>query len=241
MTDKVPADGVRTFFDRQQETHQYESLKAMTLELDEEAARVLNSAARGDVLSVGGIWDFFSWEDQLQSLTVLDLSSEMLKSYCPADATGIVGDFYDHDFGDERFDTIVFPLMLHHTPQGNWHACEARVVEAIERAHGLLREGGHLYIFEGCPAPAWMPVQRALLPVTKWFLARFGQPPVVVYSRAFYERVLTERFGSCEAKLVDPEGFDYRKWYPVFMAVRWLRMPLSVYPKLHVISAPAGA
>jgi len=235
------SDEVRQFFDRQQLDNQYESLKNMTRELDVEAARLLNDGVRGEALSVGGIWDFFSWGRDLTSLTVMDLSPEMLKEYCPTGATGVVGDFYQTEFPAESFDTVVFPLMLHHTPQGNWRESEARVALAVDRAKRLLRAGGHLFILEYCPQPAWMPVQRGLLPVSRWFLKTFKQPMVVMYPRSFYERVLNERFGSCDAHLVDPEGFDYWRWYPVFMSVRWLRVPMVVYPKLHVFTAPGPA
>ena len=239
MGSDAGSEDVREFFDRQQLDHQYESLKNMTRELDVEAARQLNTKVRGDTLSIGGIWDFFTWEDQLTSLTVLDLSPEMLKAYCPENATGVVGDIYQQEFPPDSFDSIVFPLMLHHTPQGNWASCEARVEEAIDRARGWLREGGHLFILEYCPQRAWSPVQRALLPVTKWFLTTFNQPLVVMYEKRFYQRILDQRFGSCTVQLVDPPGFNYRKWYPVFMSIRWLRVPMAIYPKLHVISAPA--
>jgi SAM-dependent methyltransferase len=233
------SDDVREFFDRQQQTSQYESLKSMTKELDQEAARLLNAGVKGDALSIGGIWDFFVWSDELKSLTVLDLSPEMLKGYCPEGATGIVGDIYDHDFGSQRFDTITFTLMLHHTPKGNWRACEARVVEAVAKARQWLRPGGRVFILEYCPTPTLQAVQHAALPVTRRFLSRFHQPLVVMYSRAFYYRVMSDAFGSCEARPVDPEGFNYWKWYPVFMSIRWLRVPLAVYPKLHLFSAPA--
>lgn len=241
MPEQPDGDEIRQFFDRQQQTNQYESLKSMTRELDVEAARKLNSLARGDALSIGGIWDFFDWGDHLLSLTVLDLSPEMLKEYCPERAKGIIGDVYDHDFEPSSFDTIVFPLMLHHTPKGNWRSCEARVEQAVSRAQGWLRPQGRLVVLEYCPNPGWMPVQRAALPITKWFLRRFGQPLVAMYSRGFYQRLLTDRFGSCESTLIDPEGFNYWNWYPVFMSIRWLRLPLAIYPKLHVFSAPAGS
>lgn len=239
MVHESTSDDVRRFFDQQQLNDDYESLKQMTRGLDVEAARLLNSSVRGDTLSVGGIWDFFSWDDQMNSLTVLDLSPEMLKVYCPENAVGVVGDIYRHEFPEHSFDSIVFPLMLHHTPQGNWRSCESRVEQAVDRAQGWLRQGGHLFILEYCPQRAWSPVQRALLPLTTWFLAKFNQPLVVMYGRSFYERTLTERFGSCDARLVDPEGFNYWKWYPVFMSIRWLRVPMAVYPKLHVFTAPS--
>jgi hypothetical protein len=53
--------------------------------------------------------------------------------------------------------------------------------------------------------------------------------------------VLTERIGSAWSQRVDPEGFDYSKWYPVFMSIRWLRMPMALYPKLHVFVAGGQA
>jgi 2-oxoglutarate-Fe(II)-dependent oxygenase superfamily protein/methyltransferase family protein len=231
------SDDLRAFFDRQQVENKYESLKAMTRELDVEAGLQLNTMVNGDVLSVGGVWDFFSWSDRLKSLTVLDLSNEMLKEYCPQDAVGVVGDLYSHEFPDQSFDTVVFPLMLHHTPEGNWRSCEARIEEAVTRAKRWLREDGQVVILEYCPAPIWVPFERALLPVTRRFLARFGQPLVVMYPQSFYEGVLREQIGPVESVRIDPEGFDYSKWYPVFMSIRWLRMPMSIYPKLHVIRA----
>jgi Methyltransferase domain len=234
------SDQVREFFDRQHETNQYASLKRITRGLDLEAARHLQSHSTGDVLSIGGVWDFFSWSDDLNSLTVLDVSAEMLKVYCPQDAIGIVGDLYSHEFPPESFDSIVFPLMLHHTPQGNWRSSESRVEEAIDRAQRWLRKDGHVFILEYCPQRALSLLQRAALPLTKRFLARFDQPLVVMHSVAFYQRVLSQRFGSCDARRVDPEGFNYWKWYPVFMSIRWLRVPLAVYPKLYLITAPAG-
>jgi SAM-dependent methyltransferase len=241
MTDDPAPDDVREFFDRQQTDNQYESLKYMTRQLDLEAALRLNSSVKGDVLSVGGIWDFFSWEDPLRSLTVLDLSAEMLRAYCPNDAVGVVGDFYDYEFPAASFDTIVFPLMLHHTPQGNWRSCESRVERALERAQRLLRKDGTIFILEYCPHPVLASAQRILLPFTRWFLAKFRQPLVVMYPREFYAKVLSERFGSSEARRVDPTGFNYWKWYPIFMSIRWLRMPLALYPKLHLITAPSTA
>lgn len=230
---------VGQFFDRQQSSNQYQSLKKMTSRLDMAAASALNQKVAGDVLSIGGVWDFFEWREQIKSLTVMDLSEEMLSAYCPEGARGVVGDLYTHDFATQRFDSIVFPLILHHTPQGNWRSCEQRIEEAMQRARRWLKPRGHVYIIEYCPHPCWYPVQRALLPVTRRFLRWFEQPLVVMYTRSFYERVLARTFGSCELHKVAPDGFDYWAWYPVFMSIRWLRMPFALYPKMYVMSAPA--
>jgi SAM-dependent methyltransferase len=229
--------GIRDFFDRQQASRQYESLKQQTQLLDLEAAGILNSEVRGDALTIGGIWDFFEWREGLRSLSVLDLSPEMLKVYCPHGAVGITGDLYTHEFPPESFDSVVFPLMLHHTPEGSWSSCEQRIALALRRARRWLRPGGQVFVLEYCPHPFWNPIQRALLPLTRRFLRAFGQPLVVMYTRSFYERVLGEQFEEVRARRMDPPGFRYWVWYPVFMSIRWLRMPFALYPKLHVLRA----
>jgi Methyltransferase domain len=229
---------LREFFDRQQATNHYEALKRMTGKLDLVAADYLNTEVRGDALTIGGIWDFFAWGDHLRNLTVLDLSPEMLKVYCPPRARGIIGDLYTCEFHPGSFDSVVFPLMLHHTPQGSWRSSEARIDEAMARAQRWLRPPGRVFILEYCPHPAWYPLQRGLLPLTRGFLKAVNQPLVVMYTRGFYERMLRARFGSCEARRIDPEGFNYWAWYPVFMSIRWLKMPFAIYPKLHIFAAP---
>jgi hypothetical protein len=235
------AEDVREFFAQQQATNSYSDLKSMTEALDAAAASELNDLVRGKVLAVGGVWDFFEWHPRVRSLTVLDLSIEMLGSYCPPGGTQIEGDLYTVDLPAESFDTVVFTLMLHHTPRGNWRECERRIDVALDRAKGWLRPGGRVVILEYCPHPAWYPAQRALLPVTRRFLARFGQPLVVMYTRHFYERRLNEHFFGTTAARVAPPDFDYWIWYPVFMSVRWLRVPFAVYPKLHIFKATKGA
>ena len=231
---------VREFFERQNGSNKYAPLKAMTRQLDQAAADVLHKSIHGDVLAIGGVWDHFDWVPAISSLTVLDLSMEMLNDYCPNGAERVEGDLYEIDFEPASFDTIVFPLMLHHTPIGNWNACEQRVVAAIARAASWLRPDGRVFIVEYCPHPVWCVAQRALLPVTRRFLATFDQPLVVMYSRSFYQRVLYDQFGSAGFERVDPPGFNYWTWYPVFMAIRWLRIPLALYPKLHVFSSYRG-
>jgi hypothetical protein len=79
-----------------------------------------------------------------------------------------------------------------------------------------------------------MPVQRGLLPLTKLFLKLVGQPLVVMHPRAFYERLLG-RFSSRQAVALT-SGDDWA-WFPVFMSVGWLKLPLKVYPKPFVFSA----
>jgi Methyltransferase domain len=231
------SDSVRQFFDQQQDDNRYASLKEQTRALDRAAADHLHESVRGDVLAVGGVWDHFRWVPSISSLTVLDLSSEMLDDYCPDGAAAVEGDLYHVEFSPSSFDTIVFPLMLHHTPVAGWRRSEQRVRDAIARASTWLRPGGHVFVVEYCPNVFWNPIQRAAFPLTRRFLAAFGQPPVVMYPRAFYEGVLRERFGAVTVERIDPPGFDYWTWYPVFMAVRWLRIPLALYPKLHVFCA----
>ena len=74
----------------------------MTRELDVAAARIVNEQAAGDVLSVGGVWDWFEWTPALGSLTVLDLSARMLDAYCPHGGVRMEGDLFDVEFPPAR-------------------------------------------------------------------------------------------------------------------------------------------
>ncbi len=241
MSQVPKPDDVRDFFDRQQLDDAYSSLKSMTRELDIHAARMLNSSVHGDVLSVGGVWDFFERSDSVRSLTVMDLSDAMLDVYAPEGATRVVGDLYEQEFPNASFDTVVFTLMLHHTARASWKESEDRIDEAFRRSHRWLRPGGHVFILDSCPHPAWMRLERMMLPLTFRFLRAFHQPPVAMYSKAFYEVHLAACFGSAHTDRVDPPDFNYWKWYPIFMSIRWLRMPLIIYPKMCVISAQLAA
>jgi hypothetical protein len=230
-------ESLQRFFDRQQSSHRYRELKQRTAPLDREAAARLNAAVSGRVLAVGGVWDHFEWGPQLESLTVLDLSEQMLSAYTPDGALAVVGDLYEHDFPAASFDAVVFPLMLHHVAEGSWRSCRHRVERAVERAAGWVAPGGRLHVLEYCPHPAWNPLQIALLPLTRRLLGAFGQPLVVMHTRAFYERLLGREVGACQTLRIAPAGFDWWSWYPVFMSIRWLRLPFALYPKLHLFSA----
>jgi SAM-dependent methyltransferase len=149
----------------------------------------------------------------------------------------VEGDLFEVEFPGGAFDTIVFPLVLHHTPRDDWRTSEQRVRDAFARAHRWLRPGGRVVVIEYCSQAIWAVAQRAALPLTKRFLNRFGQPLVVMYTRRFYEVALADWYDEIVSQRAEPEGFNYWKWYPIFMGVRWLRVPLAIYPRLHVLTA----
>jgi SAM-dependent methyltransferase len=235
----VPTDAqpLGEFFDQEHVTTQYGELKGLSAQLDRFAARYLNANVCGRTLAVGGVWDYFEWPAQLESLTVLDRSERMLADYCPSRAQGIVGDLYEHEFAPGSFDSVVFPLILHHTAEGNWANCERRADEAIARAARWLTPNGRLLIMDWCPHPVWYALERLALPLTRGFLKFMGQPLVVMYSRAFYQRVLAKHFRTFELVPVAPEGFNWWATYPVFLSTPWLRLPFVIYPKMYVLQA----
>lgn len=236
--DPTQRQEVAEFFEQDQAGSKYRDLKAMTRLQDLAAARRLNAEVRGELLCVGGLWEGFERGPQLSSVAALDLSPKMLEDYGQGQVTPIVGDLFTHVFPAQRFDTVVFSLVLHHVAQGSWRECEGRIREALGRAATWLRPGGKVYVLEYCPHPLWMPLQRAGLPATSRFLKAVGQPLVVMHDRAFYERQLKEAgFSGVRAEKIQPPGFDEWAWFPVFMATPWLRMPVKLYPKLHLLEA----
>lgn len=226
---------VRDYFDQQQQY--YMTAKLMTRQLDLEVAKHLNRDVSGRILAVGGVWDFFEWTARIQEMTVLDLSERMLTAYCPEGAQALTGDLYTMDFPPGRFDSIVFPMLLHHTAQGSWEQTRRRVAEAIRRARSWLAPGGRLFIVEWCPHRVWYGMERALLPLTRLFLKRIGQPLVIAHPRAVYERVLAQHFATVEARWIAPADFRWWSWFPLFLNTPWLRLPFFLYPKMYLFCA----
>ncbi len=229
---------VEKFFAAQQRDASYEALKSLTRGVDRAAADVLNKEVRGRTLSVGGVWEFFSPGPQLSPLVCLDLSAPMLESYAPAGAEKVVGDMFETELSENSFDSVVFSLILHHVAQGNWGECEGRIREALARTRRWLKPGGTVFILEYCPHPFWMPIQRLILPLTRLFLKLVGQPLVVMHDKGFYEREFAAAgFGSIAARRISATGVSDWTWFPVFMAVPWLKLPLKVYPRMHILVA----
>ncbi len=227
----------REFFDRQSSAKRYSELKSELHGQDEIGARLLNAEARGDTLVVGGVWDSFEWRPEVESITVLDSSPEMLKDYAPPGSRAVLGDLFEHEFEAGAFDTVVFPLMLHHTAEKSWGRSQRRIAEALERAERWLRRSGRVLILEHCPHPAWNPVQRLGLPVTKAFMKVIGQPLVLLQTQAFFERELTRTFGACRSVRVAPDAIKPWTMLPVFLGAPWVKLPFAVYPKAYVFSA----
>lgn len=232
------------FFDEQQQSAKYDVLKARTELIDRRAAQMLNAGARGDVLSIGGVWDYFEKGPDLGSLTVVDMSEKMLDAYAPPGSKKIRGDFYVCDFEPGKFDTIVFPLILHHVAEGEgstWAFCKRRISDAFALAARWVKPGGSIFVMEYCPHPAWIPIQGALVPVTKRFLRAVGQPLVAMHSRDFYLAELSRASLSPRAVALETDGFTWRSWYPLFMATPWLKVPFAVFPKPYVFVGTRGS
>jgi SAM-dependent methyltransferase len=144
---------------------------------------------------------------------------------------------YECDFAAGQFDTVVFPLILHHVAEGEgstWAFCKSRIRDALSLAARWLKPGGEVLVMEYCPHPAWIPIQGALVPVTKRFLRAMGQPLVAMHSRDFYLDELRQASLSPRAIALETDGFTWRSWYPLFMATPWLKVPFAVFPKPYV-------
>ena len=227
----------RAFFDQQTADNRYSQTKEQCRGQDEAGSHILNAEVSGDVLVVGGVWDWFEWKPALKTLTILDVSSGMLQAYSPPGAVPILGDFFELEFAEGSFDAIVFPLMLHHTAERSWGYSALRIRQALERARRWLRPGGRVLIFEHCPHRAWSPIQRLLFPVTKQFMEMIGQEVVLMNTREAYEDHLRAVFGACQTVAVRAHGLKPWSLLPVFLGAPWIKLPFAVYPKAHVFLA----
>lgn len=237
MTASDSDSKVASFFDVQASDDRYRSLKALTEAVDHHAADLLNAEMKGDVLTIGGVWDYYEPRSAISSMTVVDVSESMLATYTPEGAIGLVGDLFDLDLAPSSFDSVVFPLMLHHLAAQNWATSLDRLDQAVSIAASCVRDGGRVLIYERCPVTALYQLQRLALPVSKRVLERSGQPLVIMHSLKHYMSVLRRHFRSVEATSVSTHGMSPWTMYPVFMTSSLLRIPHGLYPRPYVIKA----
>lgn len=220
---------VGTFFDRSAE--QYRRTPAGMAPYHRVTAQRLEAELSGRVLALGGLWAQASERLADVDLVISDLSVGMLTGY-RRDGCGLVRcDALALPFRSATFDHLVLPLVLHHIAGRSAAEARANARAALRQARSALRPGGTLWISELCTAGPVYAVERWLAPLTRWLLARAGEPLVMMHSAAFYRQALSagewrevsvSRIMAPEAKATD--------WVRPVIALPALRVPRFLFP-----------
>ena len=221
---------VDDFFDRHAAA--YHGQRAGMQRFHAVIADILAHELAGEVLSIGGLWQDAEVSPPGASLTVADLSEQMLRQRAQA-RTRIRADARALPFRSRTFDHVVLPLVLHHitgSSGGGGRAQEA-AGEAIREARRVIRPGGKLWISELC-VPRWVYAAELLVaPLTRRALAAIQTPLVVMHSRAYYDRAMRDAgFADVRVHVVRPEGARGTDWITPIIGVKAFKVPRALYP-----------
>lgn len=177
---------------------------ARTLKPLYDAARaILDGLVTGkDVLDVGN-GGIFPYDRTLaSSVTVLDLSPEMLERVPSEGVVKIVSDARSMDAcADENFDTVLFNLSAHHIAGGTFEETAAGLSEVFAEGFRTLRPGGDLVVYEPVLSSGLYALQSFLFAPIRGMLKLAGVPMVFFQSRTSLRRLLAEACGLTPAMI----------------------------------------
>jgi SAM-dependent methyltransferase len=194
-------------------------------------AHRLQTALRGQVLCIGGLWAQIDLDACHCELTVGDVSEQMLKFWASERVRTCVCDARSLPFGEHSFDHLVFPLVLHHIAGVNGQQARRFVRGALAEARRVLRPGGGLWISEFCVSALLYWAELLASPLSHAALALAHIPLVVMHSSGFYRRVL-RRLGFTQVEVSRVVAGDAGPLDPVrpVIGLPWLVVPRFAYP-----------
>jgi len=225
----MPSNSVGSFFDKN--AAGYHGRRAGMQFHHRVIAKQIEDGLTGHVLSVGGLWNDRGDLRHLGSLTVVDLSTEMLGAYNEEPIHALQANATALPFADASFDHVVLPLILHHIAGSTAAQAQHGVHSALRESRRVLRPGGTLWISEFCVAETLYAAELLAVPATRQVLARIETPLVVMHSEEFYRAALRERgFAKLEATRIHAPGAKPYDLITPVIGVPRLKIPRLLYP-----------
>jgi SAM-dependent methyltransferase len=220
-------DPVADFWDKQAAA--FTAADGLRRSYHAEFADILNRELTGDVLCVGGLYQNVTLSLH-RRITVVDVSSEMLRAWAARGVATQVGDARKLPIESASVDHVVFPLVLHHITDGRAKASRDNVETCLREAQRVLRPGGTLWAIEIFVSAAVYGVELALAPLTRSLLATRSIPLVIFHSHAFYQSRF-ERLGFSNLSVTYSTA-DQGRWYELVKPVIGLdlRVPRIMVP-----------
>lgn len=200
-------------------------------------AAAIEAQIAGRVLCVGGLWSRMNPE-VLGSceVTVVDLSADMLSHYQELGVELMVGDARSLAVGDNTFDHVVFPLVLHHITDQSGVVARSNVRRALAEARRVLKPGGRIWISEFSVSRPVYAAEILLAPVTSRALGLKGIPLVVMHHADFYQKSLREQgFGDIALKPIQATRASPFDLIQPVIGLPMLRVPRFMYPVTPVL------
>ncbi len=198
---------------------------------DESVARIIESKATGRILCVGGLWPGIDPQTISTDLTLLDLSLGMLSLWSNFKIIKICGDARNLPLTDNSFDTIIFPMILHHVVGETAHNARDGIVDVLNEAYRVLSPKGKIIIFDFSVSKWIYILELSLSGLTKRFLAYNNIPLVIMHSLDFYNDVLLETgFLNIEKVITKDNSKNYFEIIRPIIGLPWFAIPRILYP-----------
>jgi SAM-dependent methyltransferase len=221
---------VGRFFDKQAADYQRPGRNHGMRPFHVVTAGKIEAGIGGDVLCIGGVWARGTVPSGVK-LVVADLSLAMLQGWRDQGLDAVQADARDLPFGDQSFDHVVLPLILHHVAGESVLEARTQVARVLAETHRVLRPRGVCWISEFCVSAAVYAAEQVLAPLTRRVLALGDIPLVVMHSAKFYHEALqAQRFVDIEVETIVPVGAH--AWDPItpIIGVPWFKVPRVLYP-----------
>ena len=211
--------------------------------VNELAARHVEAAIAGRVLSIGGMWPQYSPEMVSKlDLVVADVSDEMLQPHREAGLSTVLDDARELSFQDGSFDHVVLPLVLHHITEQSWRSARREVNKVLREARRVLRSGGRVWISEFSVRQPVYWAEAVAAPITRRALGFMDIPLVIMHTTAFYRNVLVrEQFDDVTSYFPEPPSARWRDPIRPIIGIPWLRVPRGLYPVRPVVLSARAA
>ena len=160
----------------------------------------------------------------------------MLATYDDLGIETKIADARNLPYGNNAFDHLVFPLILHHITGRHGWAARRQAAVALGEAYRVLVPDGRVWISEYQVSPLVYGFELLASPITAWLLSLLRIPLVVMHSRSYYRKTLARMgFDEIEFRFIrSPEARTTDLVQPV-IGLPWLKIPRFAYPVRHVL------
>jgi ubiquinone/menaquinone biosynthesis C-methylase UbiE len=190
--DPPPEDGVQKYFQKIYADYQTSVEKAPVLDVHQRIKRVIEPRLAGIVIDVGSGGDTRHRNPAITTLVSVDNVLEFLQHAKDPAPLNAAGDVRALPFKKESVDRIVIQFVVHHLTDDNMAGTLRNVRAAVAESARILKPGGRIFIVDSM---TWRPLdalQRALYPMFRALLRRFGRPMVYILSAPSLVRICAE-------------------------------------------------
>ena len=161
----------------------------------------------------------------------MDLSVGMLSLWSHDKIIKFCADARKLPLQDSSFDTIIFPMILHHIVGESARTAKDGIIDALNEARRTLSQNGIIIIYDFSVSNWIYALEMSLAGMTKRILSLKGIPLVIMHSLDFYDDVLLKTgFINTEKLITKDRSKNYFEIIRPIIGLPWFAIPRGLYP-----------